>query len=248
MTANQFARLRPPRGTRSPRWEHSARCRRDRPRNGVRSYSEPWAAEPSQGIESSSVPIPTNHSGWINHRVRHDHPGRHRVRGRRVRSDRDVLLRAITTLTNGADVIGSLNALSAGDGHVDDQPVAALWRQRSLIAVEPGLRGPDDASLQGWSCSVHQSFPTFRTDWSALAVATDTRAPDLRRRPRTGLEACGEAYILIAGIVDRGQLAGHLREPARGDEPGRDEPHRDRQRARGGRDAGGGRAARRLHA
>ena len=47
---------------------------------------------------------------------------------------------------------------------------------------------------------MHESFPTFRTDWSALAVATDTTSqPTCGVDPGTGLNACGEAYILIAG-------------------------------------------------
>lgn len=47
---------------------------------------------------------------------------------------------------------------------------------------------------------MHESFPTFPTDWSALAVATDTPShPTCGVDPDTGLEACGEAYILIAG-------------------------------------------------
>jgi hypothetical protein len=47
---------------------------------------------------------------------------------------------------------------------------------------------------------VHESFPTFSTDYSALAVATDTPThPTCGVDPNTGMSACGEAYILIAG-------------------------------------------------
>ena len=47
---------------------------------------------------------------------------------------------------------------------------------------------------------MHEAFPTFPSDWSALAVATDTtEKPTCGVDPGTGLNACGEAYILIAG-------------------------------------------------
>ena len=70
----------------------------------------------------------------------------------------------------------------------------------SLIASNPSFADLTTASLQGWSCSVHKSFPTFRDDWSALAVATDTPShPTCGVDPGTGSNACGEAYILIAG-------------------------------------------------
>ena len=33
------------------------------------------------------------------------------------------------------------------------------------------LQAPD---IQGWSCSVHETFPEYPSDWNPLAVATDT--------------------------------------------------------------------------
>jgi hypothetical protein len=54
--------------------------------------------------------------------------------------------------------------------------------------------------LQGWGCSVHETFPTYPTDWTVLAVATDTPSkPTCGTDVDTGATACGEAYILIAG-------------------------------------------------
>jgi uncharacterized repeat protein (TIGR01451 family) len=56
------------------------------------------------------------------------------------------------------------------------------------------------SDLQGWGCSVHESFPTFPTDWTALAIATDTATkPTCGKDVDTGLTACGQAHVLIAG-------------------------------------------------
>lgn len=70
----------------------------------------------------------------------------------------------------------------------------------SLIAANPAFVQTTTASLQGWSCSVHISFPTFPSDWSALAVATDTPTqPTCGIDPNTQVGACGESYVLVAG-------------------------------------------------
>jgi hypothetical protein len=76
----------------------------------------------------------------------------------------------------------------------------------SLISNADQFSGLHTSDLQGWSCSVHESFPTFPGDWSALAVATDTPTkPTCGTDVDTGAAVCGEAYILIAGtgiVVD----------------------------------------------
>jgi hypothetical protein len=99
-----------------------------------------------------------------------------------------------------ADTLSILNALSSGSGAwtVDGTPCGGSV---SLIASNPSFADLTTASLQGWFCSVHESFPTFRSDWSALAVATDTTShPTCGVDPAVpGVEACGEAYLLIAG-------------------------------------------------
>ncbi len=99
-----------------------------------------------------------------------------------------------------AETLAILAALSAGAGSwtIDAEPPCG--GSVSLIASEPSFASLTTASLEGWSCSVHESFPTFPTDWSALAVATDTLLhPTCGVDPNTSLSACGEAYILIAG-------------------------------------------------
>ena len=80
----------------------------------------------------------------------------------------------------------------------------------SLIASNPSFSELTTESLEGWGCSVHESFPTFPGEWSVLAVATDTEThPVCGVDPGTGQEACGEPYLLIAGsgiIVKSGKI------------------------------------------
>jgi hypothetical protein len=99
-----------------------------------------------------------------------------------------------------AETLAILTAMSSGVGAwtIDADPPCG--GNVSLIASNPSFVDLTTASLQGWGCSVHESFPTFPSDWSALAVATDTLStPTCGVDPGTGLNACGEAYILVAG-------------------------------------------------
>jgi hypothetical protein len=99
-----------------------------------------------------------------------------------------------------AGTLAILASLSAGAGPWTIDAVPPCGGSVSLIASEPSFSDLTTASLQGWGCSVHESFPTFPTDWSALAVATDTvTQPTCGVDPNTALPACGEAYILLAG-------------------------------------------------
>jgi hypothetical protein len=70
----------------------------------------------------------------------------------------------------------------------------------SLISNAAQFASLHTSNVQGWGCSVHESFPTFPTDWSPLAVATDTAShPTCGTDVDTHATACGEAYLLIAG-------------------------------------------------
>ncbi len=65
----------------------------------------------------------------------------------------------------------------------------------SLISNADQFSTLTSAQLRGWSCSVHETFPTFPTDWSALAIATDTTtSPTCGPDVGTGAARCGEAY------------------------------------------------------
>ena len=70
----------------------------------------------------------------------------------------------------------------------------------SLISNADQFATLTSAHLQGWNCSVHQTYPTFPTDWSPLALATDSATtPVSGTDVDTGAAVGGEAYVLIAG-------------------------------------------------
>lgn len=70
----------------------------------------------------------------------------------------------------------------------------------SLIANQGAFSTLTSTDLQDWGCSVHLTFPSYPTDWTPLAVATDTpTAPTCGRDVSTGSTACGESYVLVAG-------------------------------------------------
>ncbi len=81
----------------------------------------------------------------------------------------------------------------------------------ALISNAAQFNSLSSTTLRGWGCSVHETFPTFPTDWSALAIATDVpTAPTCGKDVDTGVARCGEAYVLIAGsgiVVDAPNLA-----------------------------------------
>jgi hypothetical protein len=107
--------------------------------------------------------------------------------------------------------LATLSLLSTGTGAWSQSNDAPCGGSVSLIASEPSFTELTSSSLEGWSCSVHDTFPTFPTDWAALAVATDSNThPVCGVDPNTGQSACGEAYILIAGssvVVTSGSIS-----------------------------------------
>ena len=73
-------------------------------------------------------------------------------------------------------------------------------RRRRRADLERGAVLVAHEHVRGWGCSVHETFPTFPTDWTALAVATDVpTAPTCGTDVTSGEAECGEAYILISG-------------------------------------------------
>ncbi|MBI4888917.1 MAG: HYR domain-containing protein [Acidobacteria bacterium] len=107
--------------------------------------------------------------------------------------------------------LAALDQLTSEPGTWTESNSAPCGGSVSLVASEPSFTDLTSSSLQGWSCSVHETFPTFPTDWSALAVATDSATkPVCGVDPNTGASACGEAYILIAGssvVVASGSIS-----------------------------------------
>ncbi len=112
---------------------------------------------------------------------------------------------------NPAPTLAMLAMLSTGSGAWTINTAPPCGGSVSLIASNPAFATLSTASLQGWGCSVHSAYPTFPTDWSALAVATDTPTkPTCGIDPATGRSACGQAYILIAGsavVVTSGSIS-----------------------------------------
>jgi hypothetical protein len=71
----------------------------------------------------------------------------------------------------------------------------------SIVAQSGPTSGLHDTDLSGWSCSVHEFFDKFPSDWTPLAIATDPTvtvtyaATDVD----TGLPVSGSPYIMVSG-------------------------------------------------
>lgn len=92
--------------------------------------------------------------------------------------------------------------LSTGTGAWTEDETPPCGGNVAKIASNAKFDALTTSDLEGWGCSVHDSFPTFASDWSALAVATDTTShptcgTDITVTPP--VDACGEAYVLVAG-------------------------------------------------
>ncbi len=95
-----------------------------------------------------------------------------------------------------------MGQLSSGSGTWTEDDTPPCGGNVAKIASTPKFDSLSTADLEGWGCSVHESFPTFASDWSALAVATDTTSHPTCGTDNTvtpPVTACGEAYVLIAG-------------------------------------------------
>ena len=113
-----------------------------------------------------------------------------------------------------AQVLTLVNAVSSptASGAWTLNSIPPCGAAAALIATVPGsFPTLTSADLQGWFCSVHESFPTFKGDFSALAIATDTPTqPTCGVDRDTGATVCGEAYILVAGsgiIIESGSIS-----------------------------------------
>ena len=95
-----------------------------------------------------------------------------------------------------------MSQLSSGSGTWTEDDNPPCGGNVAKIASTPKFDSLTTSDLEGWGCSVHESFPTFASDWSALAVATDTDSHPTCGTDNTvspPVTACGEAYVLIAG-------------------------------------------------
>lgn len=70
----------------------------------------------------------------------------------------------------------------------------------AIVAQSGPTSGLHDADLSNWSCSVHQSFSVWPSDFTPLAIATDAPSqPYCANDVDTGMLACGQPYILLSG-------------------------------------------------
>src|SRR5581483_10025807 len=80
----------------------------------------------------------------------------------------------------------------------------------AIVAQSGPTSGLHDSDLSNWDCSVHQSFKSWATDWTPLAIATDApERPYCADDVDTGALVCGEPYILVAGkgIVVKSEIS-----------------------------------------
>ena len=97
--------------------------------------------------------------------------------------------------------IPTLNLLSVTHKGFSENGSPPCGGSVALIGSNAAFAKLHTVDLAGWGCSVHTTYPTYPTDWHALAVATDTPTkPSCGIDPSTKLKACGEAYVLVAGF------------------------------------------------
>lgn len=71
----------------------------------------------------------------------------------------------------------------------------------SIVAQSGPTSGLHKEDLQGWGCSVHETFDKWPSDWSPLVIATESSVKQryCANDVDTQTLACGAPYILIAG-------------------------------------------------
>lgn len=71
----------------------------------------------------------------------------------------------------------------------------------SIVASSGPTSGLHDADLSDWSCSVHEFFDKFPSDYTPLALATDPSVPKTygANDVDTGASVSGSPYIMVSG-------------------------------------------------
>jgi hypothetical protein len=81
----------------------------------------------------------------------------------------------------------------------------------SVVAQSGPTTGLTGANLSNWSCSVHEFFDKFPSDYTPLAIATDPTVPKTYSATDidTGLSVSGSPYIMVSGggIVVRSTIS-----------------------------------------
>jgi hypothetical protein len=118
-----------------------------------------------------------------------------------------------TSCSDSGSDIATLDMLTTtGPGHwTKAHPLCDAAVQQ--IATNSAFATLTDEMIQGWGCSAHVAFPTYPTDWNALAVVIPAKGsfetePTCGTDPSTKELACGQPYVLLAGkgIVAESEL------------------------------------------
>src|SRR5579859_1289090 len=104
-----------------------------------------------------------------------------------------------TTCEASANNTTILNDLSvSGTGWTVETPFCA--GDIGIVASNPAFADTHDADLSNWFCSSHSDYPTWAGDWVPFAVSADAPTKNYCANDvETGLQVCGEPYILVAG-------------------------------------------------
>ncbi len=86
------------------------------------------------------------------------------------------------------------------------------YNDAHIVATSSALNGLTDANLSNWSCSVHEAFDKWASDFTVLVIArnigTSYKAPD---------GSVGTPYVLARGNISAGHLHDHERPERRDD-------------------------------
>ncbi len=107
---------------------------------------------------------------------------------------------AYETASPGTPVplLDGLSSHGAGQFTVGGAPCTGTI---AIVAQSGPTAGLHDADLSNWSCSVHEFFDKFPSDWTPLALATDPGVPKTYSATDvdTGATVSGSPYILVSG-------------------------------------------------
>ena len=100
-------------------------------------------------------------------------------------------------LLDGLSTHGSAQFTTIGEG-----PLGACATGVNIVANSGPTTGLTDADLSNWSCSVHEAFDSFPSDYTPLALAPVSSgfpssycADDVE----SGTLACGSPYLMVSG-------------------------------------------------
>jgi len=104
---------------------------------------------------------------------------------------------AYTGIDESVGWLDGLTTKAADAFHATGAPCAGAI---AIIAASGPTAGLHDTDLSDWSCSVHEYFSKFPSDYIPLALATDAPTKNYEGKDvDTGASVTGSPYILVAG-------------------------------------------------